>query len=606
MLYVPPSAPFAHPAAFLETSSSLVGAVIYNSALFPLFLVPVAFVAVTATLTMSMLNGAVTRYSDVEVYAMEPLQTLLNDLLAGGPVIRASGRQASFLAKAGVMVEELEAANLANFALTRWAGVRLEILAALLLLSTALLCANAGDAVSPAAAGLAVTYALSFGQLIASFAAAVTSLLTCLTSVERVDALSRVEPEERWPEPGTVAPPPLPTDTRRPPPDSAVVAALRAQPRSSERRTRYPYPGWDPECWAPKLRDVGWPVRGDIELDRVTARYGPDLPPALRRITLVISGRSSLGVIGRPGSGKSSLLAALLRIIEPDAPPETLLGARTSYGHILIDGVATADVPLAQLRSAVGYVGPTPDIIGGLTVTQNLDPTGAASAETLWAALEECSLAATVRALPKGLDTPMADGGEDLSPGHRQLLSFARVLVRRPRLVLLDEATSRVDPESSTAIRRAIVACSRTATIVCVAYNLRTIMPADRVLTLDGGEIADFDAPSALLGITGLEEPPRFHARSGTLVELVGHAGPVEEAELRTLAAAGFLRRRLLARVRAMRRTRGAATGVTAGAQAPAAAALHQPPSAVDAELPPGSAAGVADSAIFVSNPLVE
>ena len=550
-------------AAFIETSSSLVGALIYIVALFPPFIAPVAFAAGAATLTMSMFNGAVSRYSDVEDRASEPLLTLVNDFLVGGQIIRSSGRQAAILAQGGAMIEDLEAANLANFALARWSGVRLEFLAALLLLSTTLLCANSGDAFSPAAAGLAVTYALSFGQLIAAFSTALSNFVMCLTSVARVDALSRVEPEERWPEPGTVAPPPLPTDACRTPPDTAVVAALRAKPRSAERRTRYPYAGWDPACWVPKLRDAGWPIRGDVELDRVTARYAPGLQPALRRITLLVNGRSSLGVIGRPGSGKSSLLLALLRIIEPDAPPDTLLGSRSSYGHILVDGVVTADVPLAQLRSAIGYVGPTPDIIGGLTVAQNLDPTGAAPVESLWAALEECSLASVVRGLPKGLDTPMADGGADLSSGHRQLLSFARVLVRRPRLVLLDEATSRADAASATAIRRAIVACSRTATIVCVAYDLRTIMPADRVLTLDGGEIADFDAPSALLGITGLEELPHYHARSGTLVELVGNAGTVEEAELRTLAAAGFLRRRLLARVRAMRRTRDAATGVT-------------------------------------------
>ena len=191
---------------------------------------------------------------------------------------------------------------------------------------------------------------------------------------------------------------------------------------------------------------------------------------------------------------QSTLGLTLLRLIEPDEPPE-LTGNNASFGKIFVDGVDVSTLPLAQLRSAIGCVPQEPMLIGGLTiaevgpiakwilsssstaytpVVQNLDPCGTVPRDAMWEALEECSVAAMVRALPKGLDTPMADGGSYLAAGNRQLLCFARMLLHKPRIILLDEATASLDQVSDASILRAIVACSRFSTILNIAHRLHT------------------------------------------------------------------------------------------------------------------------------------
>lgn len=206
-----------------------------------------------------------------------------------------------------------------------------------------------------------------------AFANNISAILSCFASVERVDALSRVEAEEHWPEPGHGVPPPCPG---APVPDAALVAAARAPKRSAARKARYPYAGWDPECWVQKHRAMHWPHRGGVHMDHVTARYVPGAPPALKGVSVNIKERSALGIIGRSGSGKSTLGLVLLRLIEADPPPENL-GSNLNFGKIMIDGVDTSTVPLAQLRSGIGCVPQEPMIIGGLTVAQASSAQGA-------------------------------------------------------------------------------------------------------------------------------------------------------------------------------------------------------------------------------------
>ena len=156
--------------------------------------------------------------------------------------------------------------------------------------------------ISPTVAGLAITNALCFGTLLEYLAFAIAETLTCLAAVARVDHLSQLAPEEHWPEPGM----PLVTKAAeggRPAPDAALLAALRAPRRSGDRRSAYPYAGWDPECWGAPCGEARWPREGAILFDRVTARYAPGLPPALKVVSVSLKSRSTLGVVGRSGSG---------------------------------------------------------------------------------------------------------------------------------------------------------------------------------------------------------------------------------------------------------------------------------------------------------------
>ena len=487
-----------------------------------------------------MFRSAIVRYSQVENIASKSVTTLLNSLLSGGQVIRALGQKEAFLARGGVLVEELGAANMANFALMRWQSLRLDFVASLLLTLTAFLCSN--SSLSPALAGLVISNALTFSSNFSSLANAVSTLMINLAAVARVLALARLPPEEYWPEPGE----PLERipHLARPAPDAALLAALRAPKRSAARKAKYPYAGWDPECWVQRLRTSGWPLQGRIVMDRVAVRYAPHLRAALRRISMTIKGRSSIGVMSRAGGGASTFGLTLLRMIEPDTPPYMASNPAGSSGRIFIDGVDTSILPLAQLRSAFGFVPSEPALFAQMSVAENIDPSGTQSRDSLWSVLEACSLAPAVRALPNGLDTLMSDDGMDLSASHRKLLCFARILIRRPSILVLDDAMTHLDDASDALMQRTVFNLSRHFTVINITHRLRMVMNSDRVLVFDAGDIAEYDVPSALLGITRLEEAPSIHPRRDAIAEFVGRAGHVEETELRALAAAGFILRR--------------------------------------------------------------
>lgn len=467
-----------------------LGAVILIAAFFPTFLLVAAFSSVIAAIVVGMYDAAVVRYSDIENEASEPLVTLLHDLLAGGQVIRTFSCKDTMLTRGGEFIERLGAANMANYTLERWLGSRLEMIAALMLFATSLFCAT--GSITPSLAGLAISNAMGFGGLLAYIAVAISSVLTNLAAVARVDSLGRVPPEEDWPEPGILAAPPAKTGVR-PPPEAAVRTALSAPRRSPERIARYPYAGWDPDCWDQRVRNSEWPKRGAVSFDNVTARYAVGLPAVLRSITVTVRGRSSLGVVGRSGSGKetgvppfhmldscvlcrlsagkSSFGLLLLRLIEADAPSSDAPASERVY----IDGVDIGTLPLSQLRTAVSSVPQEPVLISGLTIAQNLDPTETVAHDVLWEALSECGIKDVISALPQGLNTPVGEGGADrLTTGQQQLLCFARVLSRKPRVVLLDEATSSLDAASGDIVQQLILVLSRRATIINIAHRLQS------------------------------------------------------------------------------------------------------------------------------------
>lgn len=341
-----------------------------------------------------------------------------------------------------------------------------------------LLFASDTTGVSPAIAGLAITNVLCFGSLLSYFALAADRLLSCLSALARLEDLASVPPEEQWPEPGRQPALAALTASRKPAPAAAVLAALSTPPRSAARRAAYPYAGWDPECWNRGLVKDGWPREGAVVLDGVTVRYAPNRPAALKRVSLSASGGSSLGIVGPSGSGKSTFALALLRLVEADTPARgssataasAAAAACSSSGRILIDGVDIAELPLAQLRSAIGCVPQTPFILAGLSVREVLDPSGTRKPEDLVTALESCGLRGIA------LADPVVEG---LASAQRQLLCFARALVQGARILLLDEVTACLDDQSSAAVIGAIARCTmqtaaRRPTVLNIAHRLET------------------------------------------------------------------------------------------------------------------------------------
>ena len=230
-----------------------------------------------------------------------------------------------------------------------------------------------------------------------------------------------------------------------------------------------------------------WPSKGAIEIKHASMRYR-DGPMVLKDLSLSIAGGEKIGVVGRTGSGKSSLMVVLFRISELEA----------DGGQILIDGVDAAKIGTSTLRLNLSII-PQDPVMFSNTIRYNLDPFRTASEEELWTVLQKVQMAEVIAVLPKGLEEMVSEGGDNFSQGQRQLLCIARSLLRKPKILIMDEATASIDNTTDGLIQSMIRENFADATILTIAHRLNTIMDSDRVLVLDQGTIAEFDTPTALL-----------------------------------------------------------------------------------------------------------
>lgn len=206
----------------------------------------------------------------------------------------------------------------------------------------------------------------------------------------------------------------------------------------------------------------------------------------LNGISFVVNGCEKIGIVGRTGAGKSSLALGLFRILE------------ASDGRILIDDVDISKLNLHYLRARLTIIPQDPVMFSG-TVRLNVDPLKGKTDDVLWTALEQSSLKKFVQSLPDGLDTIISEGGANLSVGQRQLICLARALLRKTKILVLDEATASIDIETNDLVQRTIRFQFRDCTVLTIAHRLATVMDSDRVLVLDKGTVVEFDEPAILL-----------------------------------------------------------------------------------------------------------
>lgn len=206
----------------------------------------------------------------------------------------------------------------------------------------------------------------------------------------------------------------------------------------------------------------------------------------LKQISFEIKAGHRVGVVGRTGAGKSSLTLALFRLIEP------------IDGTIIIDGVDTSQIGLYDLRSRLTIIPQDPVLFTG-NLRLNLDPFGRHSDPELWTALELSHLKPFVASLEAGLNHPVSEGGDNLSVGQKQLICLARALLRKSKIIVLDEATAAVDIETDELIQTTIRNEFNDCTIVTIAHRLNTILDYDMILVMSRGQVAEYDSPKALL-----------------------------------------------------------------------------------------------------------
>ena len=226
-------------------------------------------------------------------------------------------------------------------------------------------------------------------------------------------------------------------------------------------------------------------------------RYRPELDLCLREVSFKINGGDRVGVCGRTGAGKSSLTLALFRILE------------AAQGRILIDGVDISEIGLHDLRSIISIIPQDPQLFEG-TLRTNIDPTNSASDADIWQALTQAYLKDHVMSNMGGsLDAEITEGGGNLSSGQRQLVCFARALLRKTKILVLDEATSSIDLETDEAVQQILRGSDfKGVTTITIAHRINTIMDSDKVLVMSQGRVAEYDTPEKLL-----EKPDSlFHA----------------------------------------------------------------------------------------------
>ncbi|KAK4706097.1 hypothetical protein P7C70_g101, partial [Phenoliferia sp. Uapishka_3] len=237
-----------------------------------------------------------------------------------------------------------------------------------------------------------------------------------------------------------------------------------------------------------KSVDLVWPQQGGIIFQNVSARYGPNLPPALKSLSVKISAGSRVGICGRSGSGKSTILATLFRALEMDAG-----------STILVGGMDLATISKARARSAMSIV-PQDPLLLDTTLRENLDISGERSDDEVWEALERCSMKAFAERLPLKLQENLHGS---FSRGQKQLIALARTLLQRRSILCLDEATSSLDAETDRAIQDTLRTAFSGATIITVAHRLATIMDYDQILVMLEGSLVEFGSPADLLAIPG-------------------------------------------------------------------------------------------------------
>ncbi|XP_017924703.1 canalicular multispecific organic anion transporter 1 [Manacus vitellinus] len=370
-----------------------------------------------------------------------PIYSHFGETVSGLSVIRAYEHQERFMQHNETIMDINQKSVYSWIISNRWLAIRLEFVGSLVVFFSALLAVISKNTLAGGIVGLSVSSALSVTQTLNWLVRTSSELETNIVAVERVHEYMKVENEAPW------------VTGKRPP--------------------------------------RGWPSKGEIQFIDYKVRYRPELDLVLQGITCNIGSTEKVGVVGRTGAGKSSLTNCLFRVLE------------AAGGKILIDDVDIATIGLHDLRKNLTIIPQDPVLFTG-TLRMNLDPFDQYSDEEVWKALELAHLKTYVQDHPEGLLHLVSEGGENLSVGQRQLVCLARALLRKAKILILDEATAAVDLETDHLIQTTIRSEFSDCTVLTIAHRLHTIMDSNRVMVLQAGQIVEFDSPEELLQKQGI------------------------------------------------------------------------------------------------------
>ncbi|KAL2913381.1 hypothetical protein HK105_207126 [Polyrhizophydium stewartii] len=452
----------------LFSTSFTISNLILISTVFPVFLALVVPAFITFYFLQQYYRATARELKRLDSITRSPLIANVSETLTGLATIRAYNAAARFRDKNDALMDANNRCYYLSLIVQRWIQLRLEAFNAIPVFMASIFAVLAKTSVGPGVVGLVVTYAIQVTAMFTWMIRQTTEIEINMNAAERLIHYI----EELTPEAPDVLPP------------GAPGASL----------------------------DASWPHAGMIEVRDAVLRYRADLPPVLHGVSFVVRPGEKVGIVGRTGAGKSTILTSILRLFELES------------GSIVIDGVDVATLGLRDVRRRIGVIPQEPVLFSG-TVRSNLDPFGQYQDSELWDALQRADLKAAVAAAPGGLDSAVAENGDNWSTGQRQLLCLARAILKKARIIMLDEATASVDLATDDMIQRAIRSDFGSSTVLTIAHRLNTIADYDKILVLGAGRVLEFDSPRALLG-----DPASHFSR------MVAETGPSNAAAIRALA----------------------------------------------------------------------
>ncbi|XP_051881887.1 multidrug resistance-associated protein 4 isoform X2 [Pristis pectinata] len=446
---------------FLQTLLQILGVLAVAVSVIPWILIPITPLVVVFSFLRRYFLETSRDIKRMETTTRSPAFSHLSSSLQGLWTIRATKTEQQFQAKFDEHQDLHSETWFLFLSTSRWLAVRLDVLCAVFVTAVAFSSIIIANQLDAGQVGLALSYSITLMGMFQWGVRQSAEVENLMTSVERVLDYTELESEAAW-------------ESYKPPPSD-------------------------------------WPNQGTVTFEDVSFGYSPDCEPVLKDLNLTITSKEKVGLVGRTGAGKSSLISALFRLAEPE-------------GKIIIDDIVTSELGLHDLRNSMSIIPQDPVLFTG-TMRKNLDPFDEHADEALWNALEEVQLKEVVEELPNKLMTELAEAGSNFSVGQRQLVCLARAVLRESKILIIDEATANVDPRTDKLIQKTIREKFEQCTVLTIAHRLNTIIDSDRILVLDQGRVAEYKEPYVLL-----ENKDSF------FYKMVQHLGKTEAIALTKIA----------------------------------------------------------------------